>query len=47
MKPVIRIGLCLLIAGCLLSFAGCKKKADETKPDAPVATNETKPAVGD
>jgi hypothetical protein len=42
MNSVIRIGLCMLIAGCLLNFAGCKKKADETKPAAPVAT---KPAA--
>ena len=31
MKTALRIGLCVLIAGCLLSFAGCKKKADEAK----------------
>jgi hypothetical protein len=46
MNSAIRIGLCVLIAGCLLSFAGCKKKAGETKPAAPAVTNKTKPAAG-
>jgi uncharacterized coiled-coil DUF342 family protein len=36
MNTVIRTGLCLLIAGCLLSFTGCGKKADESKPIADV-----------
>jgi hypothetical protein len=34
----------VLIAGCLLSFAGCKKKADETKPAAPAADVKTNAA---
>ena len=42
MNSVLRIGLCVLIAGCLLSFAGCKKKAEPAKPKAPAAT---KPAA--
>jgi hypothetical protein len=46
MKTALRIGLCLLIAGCLLGFAGCKKKADETKPAAKAATDATKTAAG-
>jgi hypothetical protein len=45
MNSAIRIGLCVLIAGCLLSFSGCKKKTDETKPAAPAATDVTKPAA--
>lgn len=36
MNTVIRIGLCLLIAGCLLGFAGCGKKADTDTPVADV-----------
>ncbi len=42
MNTVIRIGLCLLIAGCLASFAGCKKKADQTKPAADVKAEAAK-----
>jgi len=45
MNSVLRIGLCVLIAGCLLSFAGCKKKAEPTTPKAPAATAATKPAA--
>jgi hypothetical protein len=37
MKTALRIGLCLLISGCLLSFAGCKKKEEPAKPAAPAA----------
>jgi hypothetical protein len=32
----IRIGLCMLIAGCLLGFTGCSKKADTEKPIADI-----------
>jgi uncharacterized coiled-coil DUF342 family protein len=32
MNVVIKIGLCLLLAGCVLGLAGCKKGADENKP---------------
>jgi hypothetical protein len=40
MKTALRIGLCVLIAGSLLSFAGCKKKeAEPAKPAAPAAAN--------
>ena len=45
MKTAIRIGLCVLIAGCLLSFAGCKKKADEAKSSSAAVTSETEPAA--
>ena len=45
MKSVLRIGLCVLVAGCLLSFAGCKKKAEPATPKAPAAATETKPAA--
>ena len=45
MKSVLRIGLCVLIAGCLLSFAGCKKKEEPTTPAAPAAAEVAKPAA--
>ncbi len=45
MNTVIRIGLCILIAGCLLSLAGCKKKTEPAKSAPPAVTNETKPAA--
>jgi hypothetical protein len=45
MKTALRIGLCLLISGCLLSFAGCKKKEEPAKSMAPPRTIETKPAA--
>ncbi|MGA2092239.1 MAG: hypothetical protein ABSH16_02375 [Sedimentisphaerales bacterium] len=32
MNIVLRTGLCVLIAACLISFIGCGKKADENKP---------------
>jgi hypothetical protein len=32
MNTAIRIGLCILITGCLVGVAGCGKKADENKP---------------
>jgi hypothetical protein len=37
MKTALRIGLCLMISGCLLSFTGCKKKEEPAKPAAPAA----------
>jgi hypothetical protein len=48
MKAVIRIGLCMLLVGCLFSLAGCRKKAETEKPAAGVqieAAAET-PAAG-
>jgi hypothetical protein len=39
------MGLCVLIAGCLLSFAGCKKKEEPTTPGAAVKTEAAKPAA--
>ncbi len=36
MNTVIKTGLCLLVAGCLLGFAGCGKKADTEAPVADV-----------
>jgi hypothetical protein len=45
MKTALRIGLCLLISGCLLSFAGCKKKETPATAIAPPRTIETKPAA--
>jgi hypothetical protein len=41
MNTVIRTVLCVLIAGCLLSFAGCKKKTEPAAPKAPAAASET------
>ena len=32
MNIVLRTGLCVLIAACVISFTGCGKKADENKP---------------
>ncbi|MHC4068034.1 MAG: hypothetical protein ACYS18_07960 [Planctomycetota bacterium] len=32
MKELARIGLCGVLAICVLAFCGCGKKADETKP---------------
>lgn len=46
MKSVLRIGVCVLITGCLLSFAGCKKKTEPAKPAAQAATDATKTAAG-
>ncbi len=43
MNTVIRTGLCTLIAGCLLGFAGCGKKADQGKTTA--KANETIPVA--
>lgn len=45
MKTTLRIGLCVLIAGCLLSFAGCKKKEEPAKQAVPTATNAAKSAA--
>lgn len=45
MNAVIKIGLCMLIAGCLLSFAGCSKKADETKPIGEVKAEAEKMSI--
>jgi hypothetical protein len=45
MKTALRITLCVLIAGCLLSFAGCKKKEAPASSVAPPRTIETKPAA--
>lgn len=45
MKIALKIGLCVLIAGCLLSFVGCKKKAEPATTAATSATDATKPAA--
>ncbi|MBN2021002.1 MAG: hypothetical protein JW749_12355 [Sedimentisphaerales bacterium] len=46
MNTVIKTGLCLLIAGCLFSVAGCKKKGTQSTPQTPaVQGDETKAAV--
>ncbi len=45
MKTALKIGLCLVIAGCLLNFTGCKKKADEAKPAAEVKAEAAKTAA--
>lgn len=42
MNTVIKIGLCLMIAGCLAGFAGCSKKADADKPIADVQAEAAK-----
>ena len=42
MNTLTRIGLCIMIAGCLLGFAGCGKKADENKPIADVQAEAAK-----
>jgi hypothetical protein len=42
MKNGMKIGLCVLIAGCLLGFAGCKKKADAETPIADVQAEASK-----
>jgi hypothetical protein len=38
----IKIGLCVLIAGCLLCFAGCGKKANSEQPIADVQAEANK-----
>jgi polyhydroxyalkanoate synthesis regulator phasin len=45
MKTALKIGLCVLIAGCLLNFAGCKKKAEPVATPAKSATNAAKPVA--
>jgi hypothetical protein len=45
MKTALRFTLCVLIAGCLLSFVGCKKKEAPPSSVAPPRTIETKPAA--
>ncbi len=42
MNTVIKIGLCLMIAGFLAGFAGCSKKADADKPMADVQAEAAK-----
>ncbi|MFZ0035151.1 MAG: hypothetical protein WAK60_09225 [Sedimentisphaerales bacterium] len=42
MNTVIRIGLCILIAGCLFGFAGCGKKAGTEKSIADVQAEASK-----
>jgi uncharacterized lipoprotein YehR (DUF1307 family) len=42
MKIVLRTGLCVLIAACLISFTGCGKKADENKPMSKVQAEAAK-----
>ena len=42
MNTLTRIVLCTLIAGCLVGFAGCGKKADESKPIADVQAEAAK-----
>ncbi len=42
MNTLTKIGLCIMIAGCLLGFAGCGKKADESKPIAEVQAEADK-----
>ena len=44
MKTVLRTGLCLVIAVCVLSFAGCKKKEAPAKPAAAAAAMKTEAA---
>jgi hypothetical protein len=47
MNTIIRLGLCLLIAGCLVNFAGCKKKTEPAKPAIPATVNETTKATAE
>jgi hypothetical protein len=42
MNTVIKIGLCIFIAGCLLGFASCGKKADTEKSIADVQAEASK-----
>jgi outer membrane murein-binding lipoprotein Lpp len=42
MNTVIKIGLCVLLCGCLVGFAGCSKKADADKPMADVQAEAAK-----
>jgi endonuclease I len=42
MNNVIRIGLCVMIAGCLLGFACCSKKADTEKSVADIEAEASK-----
>jgi hypothetical protein len=42
MNTLIRIGLCVLVAGCLLGPAGCGKKADQNVPVAQVQAEADK-----
>jgi hypothetical protein len=42
MNTGIRIGLCILIVGCLFGFAGCGKKADTEKSIADVQAEASK-----
>jgi uncharacterized coiled-coil DUF342 family protein len=42
MNTVIRIGFCILIAGCLFGFASCSKKADTNKSIADVQAEASK-----
>ena len=44
MKTVLKTGLCVLLAGCLLSFAACKKKEEPAKPAAAVKAVTTEAA---
>ena len=37
-----RIGLCVVLCGCILCFVGCSKKADENKPMADVQAEAAK-----
>lgn len=42
MNTVIRIGLCILIAGCLFGSASCSKKADTNKSIADIQAEASK-----
>jgi uncharacterized lipoprotein YehR (DUF1307 family) len=42
MNTLTKIGLCIMIAVCLLGLAGCGKKADENKPIAEVQAEADK-----
>lgn len=42
MKALIKTGLCIIFAGCLLGLAGCSKKADENKPVSEVKAEAEK-----
>jgi len=42
MNTVIRIGLCILMVGCLLGLVGCSKKADTNKSIADVQAEASK-----
>lgn len=42
MNTTVRIGLCMMVTGCLISFVGCSKKADENKPVSQVQAEADK-----